>query len=100
MEKELRYWENPLIIKENKEDGHNNADAYNDIQSALAGGEAPNRISLNGTWKFYWQQDVSVTSTEYFDPDFNDSVWEDMPVPSFTAADSPCPKNGRVNRFL
>lgn len=82
MEKELRYWENPLIIKENKEDGHNNANAYGDVKSALEGGDAPYRISLNGIWKFYWQQDVSVTSTEYFAADFNDSVWDDMPVPS------------------
>ena len=82
MAKELRYWENPYIIKENKEDAHNNADAYKDVKSALEGGAAPNRISLNGTWKFYWQQDLTETSTEYFAEDFNDSFWDDMPVPS------------------
>lgn len=82
MSKQLLYWENPLIIKENKEDGHNNAPSYYDKASAASGAEVPNRISLNGTWKFYWQQDLTSLAVNYVNRDYDDSAWDDITVPS------------------
>lgn len=79
---ELKYWENPYIIKENKEDGHNTAPTYPTVKAALDGGEAPLRVSLNGTWKFYWQQGVDDIRTDYYADGFDDSSWDDITVPS------------------
>lgn len=79
---ELKYWENPYIIKENKEDGHNTAPTYPTAKAALGGGEVPVRVSLNGNWKFYWQQGVDDVRTDYYAEDFDDSDWDDITVPS------------------
>lgn len=79
---ELKYWENPYIIKENKEDGHNTAMPYAGVKDALEGGDAPTKFSLAGTWKFYWQQGVDDLRTDYYAENFDDSSWDDMPVPS------------------
>ena len=79
---ELKYWENPYIIKENKEDGHNTALPYASAKDAVEGGEAPLKFSLAGTWKFYWQQGVDDLRTDYYADNYDDSSWDDMPVPS------------------
>lgn len=79
---ELKYWENPYIIKENKEDGHNTAPTYPTAKAALEGGEIPVRVSLNGNWKFYWQQGIDDVRTDYYADDFDDSGWDDITVPS------------------
>ena len=51
---ELKYWENPYIIKENKEDGHNTVLPRPSVKAAIDGEDAPLRLSLNGMWKFRW----------------------------------------------
>ena len=82
MANEVRYWQNPYIIKENKEDGHNTAPAFATPENALNGGEGDFRLCLNGSWKFYWQKNLTETRQDYFAADFDDSQWADMPVPS------------------
>ena len=79
---ELKHWENPYIIKENKEDGHNTALPRPSAKEAIDGTDAPDKISLNGTWKFFWQQGVDDVRTDYYAENFDDSSWDDMPVPS------------------
>lgn len=79
---ELRYWENPYIIKENKEDGHNTALPRPSAKAAIEGAEAPLRFTLNGTWKFFWQQGLDDVRTDYYAEDFDDSSWDDITVPS------------------
>lgn len=49
-------FEDPKIIKINKEDGHAIAMPYDDVKSALSGEASPYKQSLNGMWKFYWQR--------------------------------------------
>lgn len=79
---ELKYWENPYIIKENKEDGHNTALPRLSVKAALDGSEAPLRFTLNGMWKFYWQQGVDDVRTDYYAEGFDDSDWDDITIPS------------------
>ena len=79
---ELKYWENPYIIKENKEDGHNTAMPYNSVKDALEGVAAPTKFSLAGTWKFYWQLGVDEMRTDYYAENYDDSSWDDITVPS------------------
>ena len=46
---ELKYWENPYIIKENKEDAHCLAPYYSDFKAAAFGKEPQHKLLLNGT---------------------------------------------------
>ena len=82
MEKKLNYWEDPLMIGENKEPGRNPALAYNDIEKACAGGESPYKKSLNGVWKFYWQFGAETLRKDVRSADFDDTGWDGIEVPS------------------
>ncbi len=82
MADELRYWENPYMIKENKEDGHNNTLPRKSVKNALEGAPAPDYLSLDGSWKFYWQMGVDSLPGGFEQPDFDDSMWDDIEVPS------------------
>ena len=79
---ELKYWENPYIIKENKEDGHNNALPRKTVKDAVSGAPAPDYLSLNGIWKFWWQTGVDDVRTDYYADGYDDSGWDDIEVPS------------------
>ena len=79
---ELRYWENPYIIKENKEDGHNTALPRPTVKAAIEGEDAPLRMTLNGIWKFRWHQGVDNLQSDYFADGYDDSAWDDIEVPS------------------
>lgn len=79
---ELKYWENPYIIKENKEDGHNTALPRATVKDAVEATEPPMKLLLNGTWKFYWQQGVDNLRTDYYADNYDDSEWDDIEVPS------------------
>ncbi len=79
---ELRYWENPYIIKENKEEGHNTALPRKTIADAVKGNPAPDYLLLNGIWKFYWQTGVDNVRTDYYADNYDDSSWDDIEVPS------------------
>ncbi len=74
-------WENPEIIKENKEDGHDLALCYDKADSAAKREKSPYKKSLNGTWKFYWQKGVAFLPERFRDKEYDDSAWEDITVP-------------------
>ena len=74
-------WENPAIIKENKEDGHVLALSYDKADSAAKREASPYKISLNGTWKFFWYKGVGSLPEKFSAVDFDDSEWEDITIP-------------------
>lgn len=74
-------WENPEIIKENKEDGHALALCYDTADGAAKRTPSPYKLSLNGQWKFFWYKGVGSLPEKFRDPDFDDSAWEDITVP-------------------
>ncbi len=39
-------------------------------------------MNLNGTWKFHFVDEPSKRPTDFFQPGFDDSAWDDIPVPS------------------
>ena len=52
MEIKKRYdWENPAVIKRNKEDGHVIAFSYDNALDAAERKESPYKVTLNGKWK-------------------------------------------------
>ena len=74
-------WENPKIIKENKEDGHDLALCYDRADSAAKREASPYKLSLNGTWKFFWYKGVGSLPEKFRAADYDDSSWEDITVP-------------------
>lgn len=74
-------WEDPKIIKENKEDGHVLAYAYSDKDSAVERQPSPYKISLNGEWKFLWKKGEYTVDDSVTSPDCDTSNWEDITVP-------------------
>lgn len=82
MKKHLYDWENPLIIKENKEDGRCLALPYSDISQAINKGPSPYKLSLNGTWKFYYVMGITKHPKNFYKEDFDTSSWDNIEVPS------------------
>ncbi|MDD6011745.1 MAG: glycoside hydrolase family 2 TIM barrel-domain containing protein [Oscillospiraceae bacterium] len=74
-------WENPAIIKENKEDGHALALCYDKADAAAKREKSPYKLSLSGKWKFYWLKGSGSLPEKFRSPDFDDSDWEDITVP-------------------
>ena len=74
-------WENPEIIKENKEDGHALALCYDTADAAAKRMTSPYKLSLNGTWKFFWYKGVGSLPEKFRAADFDDSDWEDITIP-------------------
>ena len=74
-------WENPEIIKENKEDGHALALCYDKADNAAKRKASPYKLSLNGTWKFCWAKGVAELPEEFRDKNYDDSEWEDIQIP-------------------
>ena len=38
-------------------------------------------LSLNGTWKFQWYESIPVRSLDFFNVNYDDRTWDEMPVP-------------------
>ncbi len=75
-------WENPAIIKKNKEDGHVIAFSYDNEADALNRVEPKTKMTLNGTWKFHWQRGLNDCPTDFYKDSFDASFWRDITVPS------------------
>lgn len=82
MKEDLFYWENPLIIGENKLSGHNLALPHDSGSAQAEYDASPYKLTLNGTWKFYWQTGIVNLPDNFFGREFDDSGWDDTAVPS------------------
>ncbi len=76
--------ENPKMFNQNKVEPHAFFVPFPDEQTALFLDNAlsPYYRSLNGTWKFNWVKNPVERPTEFMNPDFDVSGWDDIPVPS------------------
>jgi beta-galactosidase len=83
-EKEPRDWENPGMLKQNREDPHSTLISYNDEESALAADKStsPNYISLNGIWKFHLTKSPDQRPYWFFKNDYDTRDWDNIEVPS------------------
>ncbi|MFW6129301.1 MAG: glycoside hydrolase family 2 TIM barrel-domain containing protein [Candidatus Aminicenantaceae bacterium] len=77
-------WENPAVISRNKEPAHCTLMVYGNKYSAIQGRKESSEfyISLNGRWKFKWISKPSERIENFFLPQYDDSNWEIIPVPS------------------
>lgn len=77
-------WLDPGVNQINRAPMRANYFAYPDEAQARAGvrEDAPNFMSLNGTWKFNWVQDQDKRPVDFYKTDFEDAHWVDFPVPA------------------
>jgi len=82
--KETLDWENSEMIGQNKEPPHNTLIPYQDIDSALTGKFESSRYykSLNSNWKFNWVKKPSERPVDFYNKNYDDSQWDEIPVPS------------------
>ncbi len=79
-----RDWENEKIFERNREPAHatllpfaSRKQAVEDVWS-----KSPWYRPLNGIWKFRWSPDPDHRPTKFFEPGYDISGWDDLPVPS------------------
>ncbi|HWS29479.1 MAG TPA: glycoside hydrolase family 2 TIM barrel-domain containing protein [Clostridia bacterium] len=73
-------WENLDVIARNKEEGHALADVYQGEEGAVSRGLPPYKLSLNGTWKFFWSMGTELPP-RHDAKELDDSEWDDIRVP-------------------
>jgi beta-galactosidase len=80
----LLEWQDPAIVGVNKEPPHATFTIYPDEALARAGKReaSPFYQSLNGDWKFHWVPKPADRPVDFHRPDFDDSSWGTIRVPS------------------
>lgn len=74
-------WENPEITEINKLEPRAWFRSFETSRSA--GLKKPRlAVSLNGTWKFKWLENIHAMPADFFKVNFNDENWAGLPVPS------------------
>jgi len=81
---EVPDWENPAVVAINKEAPRATAIPYADMKSALtlAPEDSPYFLSLNGNWKFKWVEKPADRPEGFYQPGYDVSRWDEIPVPS------------------
>lgn len=79
----IAYWKNPGKIEENKLPAHTTYFPYSNSSDALEGSKESDRYQLlNGNWKFHWVENPELRPVNFYQKEFNASLWSDIPVPS------------------
>ena len=76
-------WQNPNVNEVNRAPMHSFYFAYPSYEEALGGDmtSSSNYLSLNGKWKFNFVEHADERPMDFYNEDFNDKGWADMPVP-------------------
>jgi len=76
--------ENPEIFELNQEPGHAPMVPYANIEDAIENdwNKSTGYQSLNGQWKFAWSETPEKAPADFFKTTFDDSKWNNIPVPS------------------
>lgn len=73
-------WENPAVVEINREPVRATYTPYaNDAEAAT--GESSRVVSLNGRWKFYWAPTPEKRPSNFFEPAYDVSAWDEIVVP-------------------
>ena len=77
-------WENHLVTGINRLPPHAELLPFDDRVSALKGDRSncPYFMLLNGIWKFQYLQGPRYVDPAFTGIEFDDSVWDNLPVPS------------------
>ena len=76
-------WLDPNVNEINRMPMHTDFFAYENEDAAIKDVKenAGNYMSLNGYWKFNWVKDAGMRPTDFFQTNYNDKSWNDLPVP-------------------
>ena len=76
-------WQNPRVNEINRAPMHAWYFAFSSEDEAAANvpEQSSNYLSLNGIWKFDWVRDADARPMDFFEADFNDKGWDEIPVP-------------------
>ena len=77
-------WDNPNISNVNKETAHTVSIPYGNVDQVKGNdmSQSPYYIDLDGTWKFKWVGNPNNAPKNVFAPDYNDTAWDNISVPS------------------
>lgn len=77
-------WADPKVIQAGAEKPHATMMAYPSAELARTQDRtrSPWFQTLNGDWKFQWSPDPMSRPAEFYKPEFNDTEWKLLPVPS------------------
>ena len=77
-------WDDPQANAINREEARAYSMPLKDVKAALTADEpeSPYAISLNGNWRYHWCGVVEQRPMDFWKPDFDDSKWAFIDVPS------------------
>lgn len=84
-------WEDETVFGVNKEPGHATYVPFPSVEGMRQSPDYQKRWlqpvssryqSLNGNWKFNWVKQPSERPVSFYMPEFDDSAWAEIPVPS------------------
>ena len=77
------YWEDPAVFAENREPPRASFTPFATADAAIANRpeDSPFHLSLNGDWRFHWVPRPDQRPTDFFEPAFDASGWDVIPVP-------------------
>ncbi|MBP6870734.1 MAG: DUF4981 domain-containing protein [Bacteroidales bacterium] len=77
-------WENPQVTGVNKVQPHATLIPYPDERTAIENvkSKSPFYLLLNDEWKFNWVEKPFDRPAGFYNPDFDDSGWNNIPVPA------------------
>ncbi|WP_297091177.1 glycoside hydrolase family 2 TIM barrel-domain containing protein [uncultured Draconibacterium sp.] len=77
-------WENPAVFDKNKEKPHASLMPFESVLAAFT--QKPHQSvyyeTLSGTWKFNWVRKPADRPKDFYQPDYDVSSWDDIPVPA------------------
>ena len=78
-----RAWQDPNLNAVNRLPMHTNYFAYENKSLAESRDkeQSENYLSLDGLWRFNWVKDADMRPTDFWQEEYNDQGWAEMPVP-------------------
>ncbi len=75
-------WQDPEVNATNRLAMHANFFGYESVEASQLPPEMSERyLSINGTWRFDWQNDAVDYRRDFYRLDYDDSQWGTIPVP-------------------
>ena len=76
-------WHDLQVNTLNRMPMHTNFFPFKNYEEAKMGDPkcSENYLSLHGDWKFNWVENADQRPTRFYETDFNDTAWGNMPVP-------------------
>jgi beta-galactosidase len=77
------FWENPEFVDEGKEPPRADFIPYADLNQLMEDNKfaSPFVKELNGTWKFYFAENVAQRPVDFYSETLSESSWKDIRVP-------------------